>query len=236
VVARRVPRDRGAVALELAVGQDREGDGGDLGAIDHAVDEDAPPPRWWERAWWDRAVSLRPAVLGIGVVGVLLSWIIAFQLGVGSAEGEQERRDRFSGGDAPAWDVPILHPAPGRQPEIRNVEGSGAPDRLGPEEELAGGPQGLPVVMVAQAIPDPKAAEDLMRYVETYTGEGTVGITRIRGRYAVFVGPYDTREEASSALEKSVRRIGSHRGTNFSEAYINVLEFTPEELRLLRRG
>lgn len=212
-----------------------------LGEIDPSLraerDEDrSAAPRWWERAWWESTIAIRPAILALATIGVILSWILVFQLGVGSVGDEQGRRDRFAGDDAPAWDVPILLPTPGRQPEIRNVEGSGEPTRLGPEEGLAAGPQRLPVVMVAQALPEMKAAEDLLRYVETYTGEGTVGITRIRGRYAVFVGPFDTEEEASAALEKSVQRIGKHRGTNFSEAYINVLEFTPDELRLLRRG
>jgi hypothetical protein len=184
--------------------------------------------------WWERDVTVRPVIIGIAAVGVLLSWLVFYQLGAGSAEEEHGRLDRFAGSDAPGWDVAVINGAPGRQPEIRNAEGpdGGPPERTPPtvttENAL------LPVIMVAQRLGKPENAESLILHIEAYLEPGIANVVPFRGDFAVFVGPFDGAEEAKEAM-KRVRGIPKHKGTDFKDAYIHELEFTPEEQRLLGR-
>jgi len=184
--------------------------------------------------WWQRDLTIRPVVIGIAAVGVLLSWLVVYQIGAGSGESELARLDRFAGADAPAWDIPIVHGAPGRQPEVRHAEGpGGAPVERIPATTTAGNAL-LPVVMVAQKLGRPENAESLMLHIEAYLETGIAHVTPFRGDFAVFIGPFDGAEEAKQALQK-IRSIPKFKTTDFRDAYVHELEFTPEEQRLLGR-
>ncbi len=188
-----------------------------------------------EGRWWDRQIIFPPVVLGLSILGVLLSWVVLFQLGVGSAQKEQARLDQFSGEDNPGWEVPIIHPPPGRQPEVRNIVGpNGGPAEFAVVELPDGGAR-LPVLMVAQKLGRPENAEKLVLHIDEYSQDGAAHVTRFRDSYAVFIGPFDTVEEANDW--KKSHRIPSFGKIDFStHPYVHQLDFTPHELRLLGRG
>lgn len=184
--------------------------------------------------WWERDLVIRPVVVGIAGVGVLLSWLVAYLLGAGSAEDALARRDLFSGTDAPGWELPVVHGAPGRQPEVRSILGQdGEPAERLPPETVTGNVL-LPVVMVAQKVGKPENADSLIAHIGEHFEAGLAYVTPFRGDYAVFIGPFDTPEEAKEAM-KRIRALPKHKGTEFRDAYVHQLEFTPEELQGLSR-
>jgi hypothetical protein len=117
---------------------------------------------------------------------------------------------------------------------LRNAEGpdGGPPERV-PAPATAGNAL-LPVIMVAQKLGKPQNAESLMLHIEAYLEAGIAHVTQYRGDLAVFVGPFDTQEEAKEGL-KRLRGIPKYKTTDFKDAYVHQLEFTPEEQRLLGR-
>jgi len=199
-----------------------------------------------EEGWWNQRMEIKPPILAIAALGVFLLGWLSYQMGVSQAEKEQDRLSAFGGPvDAPSWaSTPLLHGPGGTQPEIRNVVNPGPASQDSGEESITGlatGPTRLSVIIVASHLGSPdkpmavKGVEELVRYVEDYGfGEGRVHPTILGGQLAVFVGPYDSVPEAEEMLPQ-IHRIKPRKGTKFVDAYLRTLEFTPEEMGLMRR-
>ena len=186
--------------------------------------------------WWQQPVPLRPTILALAGVGVLLSWWIVFQMGVGSAERAQERAELFSGEDAPQW--PIIHGPPSTDPEVRNILGADGQPASPVPIILPDGSQRLWVVMVASGLKNAASVSDLMDHVDVHMGDGEAHVTQFKSGFAVFTGPYDDQEEAKEASQRVRRKVpySNSLKVDFQKSYIQELEFTPQELRGLGRG
>ena len=195
-------------------------------------------------SWWVRPILVRPPILIIALVGVFLVGFIAYKSGVSSAQEGDARRQAYSGGDAPGWNVdsqPILHSTPGERAEVRRVTDAEGVEVAAAPVTGDDGWQEYPVIIIASALgrPDDQSAINkttkLMAYVQMFTKPGYVQLTELDDRLAIFVGPFDTRSEAEAYAKDTVRRIKPDHGSTFKEAYVRNLEFTAEQIEKMRR-
>ena len=162
-----------------------------------------------------------------------------------AAVGEEPERDD-------SW--PIMSPEPEEQPDLRNVkDASGEPVQLNNDPQVspvdsegAADEELFPVevdlklwaVMVGQKLTaDVEIVDQLLTYVDSGL---TNAVSRIRvrelrtgdKRYDVYVGPFETKEEARKAWQQLLD-LRSTLGIRFTDSYITRMNFSPEELNTL---
>ncbi|OUU24595.1 MAG: hypothetical protein CBC13_03195 [Planctomycetia bacterium TMED53] len=197
-------------------------------------------------------VEFKVSTLAILLLGNVLLLCLAF---IGGRSSVPEAPAGMGPGkDDDLWPLPVLNPEPEDVPAIQQVVDSDGnpiaivaadPQNGDSSAEVSEDVTDLTaasslknkkrwVVMIGQKLSkDAEVIDDLLMYVDSGL---TDSVTRIRvrqKRYDVYVGPFDTQADARSALSQ-LMVLRSKHGIRFADAYINELEFSPEELEALK--